>query len=64
VERQNDSIKNLERKIVEFNHERAGLEEKAERLKAAEEENKLLNGRVIVMESREIALKNRTGEEL
>lgn len=33
-------------------------------IKRLEEENQVLNGKIIVMESREIALRNRTGEEL
>jgi hypothetical protein len=64
VERQNESIHNLERKLMEAHQERSVLDERALNLKRLEEENRLLNGRVIVMESREIALKNRTGEEL
>ena len=64
IERNNETIKGLERKVLEGHQERSGFEEKAHLLKKYEEENQLLNGKIIVMESREIALRNRTGEEL
>jgi DNA repair exonuclease SbcCD ATPase subunit len=64
VERQSETIKNLEKKILEAHQEKLNLEEKANNLRRLEEENQLLTGKVIVMESREIALKNRSGEEL
>jgi hypothetical protein len=63
-DRQNETIRGLEKKVMEGYQERSGLEEKAHQLKKYEEENQLLNGKIIVMESREIALRNRTGEEL
>lgn len=64
AERQQETIRGMERRAVEVHQERAALEERAGQVRRLEEENQLLNGRIIVMESREIALRNRTGEEL
>jgi predicted RNase H-like nuclease (RuvC/YqgF family) len=64
IERQQETIKILEKKIMESHQQQLALEEKAGLLRRLEEENQLLSGRVIVMESREVALRNRTGEEL
>lgn len=64
VERQNETIKGLEKKVMESHQEKIGLLENSAQLKKLEEDNELLQGKIIVMESREIALRNRTGEEL
>jgi hypothetical protein len=64
TDRQQETIRGMERRAVEAHQERTALEERAGDVKRLEEENQLLNGRIIVMESREIALRNRTGEEL
>lgn len=52
VERQTETIKGLERKIMEGHQETLALEEKSAHLRRLEEENELLQGRMIVMESR------------
>ena len=52
----------MERKIMDAHQQYVALQDKANQTKKLEEENQLLNGKVIVMESREIALRNRTGE--
>lgn len=64
TERQQETIRGMERRAMEAHQERTTLEERAGEVRRLEEENQLLNGRIIVMESREIALRNRTGEEL
>lgn len=64
VERQNETIKNMEKKAMDVHREKAGFEDRSTAIKRLEEENQVLNGKIIVMESREIALRNRTGEEL
>lgn len=64
VERQNETIKNMEKKAMDVHKEKAGFEDRTAAIKRLEQENQVLNGKIIVMESREIALRNRTGEEL
>ena len=54
----------MEQKLVRENEKIRSFEETEKTVKRLEEENRMLGGRVIVLESKEVALRNRNGDEL
>jgi chromosome segregation ATPase len=64
IERMKENQKLLEKKLVRSNERIRELEEVERNISKLEEENRILGGQVIVLESKEIALRNRGGDDL
>ena len=64
IERMKENQKLLEKKLVRSNERIRELEEAERNISKLEEENRILGGQVIVLESKEIALRNRGGDDL
>ena len=64
VERLKENQKFLEQRLVREAERVRELEEVEKSLSKLEEENRILGGRVIVLESKEVALRNRSGDDL
>ena len=54
----------LEQKLLKENDKSRKWEEAERTIRKLEEENQMLGGRVIVLEAKEVTLRNRSGDEL
>jgi hypothetical protein len=59
-----ENQKMLEQKLLKENDKSRKWEEAERTIRKLEEENQMLGGRVIVLEAKEVTLRNRSGDEL